>query len=167
MILIGVDPALVHTGVAVIQTDNQRSFKIVATEEIQTSTDDTLPVRLQQIYRAIKKQIEQYHPTVMVIEKIYSHHRHPQTVSILGHVRGVICLLVAEHGLMFKEYSSTRMSKAIVGRGQATPEQMKLMIQRLCALKEPIASEHIVDALALAITDVYQQRWESITARNV
>lgn len=160
MVCIGVDPALVTTGVAVIASESDSSLKVLTTGEIETSSRDPLPDRLLKIYSETKDFIQRYHPAVMVLEKLYSHHRHPQTVSLLGHARGVICLAAAEAGLDLREYAATRVCKAVLGRGQASSEQMRLMVERMLNLKGPVKSEHIIDALALTIAYIHNRRWE-------
>lgn len=162
MVLIGIDPALVATGVAIVETGAGRALRAIATEEITTRSDEMLPVRLQKIYSGIQRHIATYQPSVLILEKLYSHHRHPQTVSLLGHVRGVVCLLAAEYRLKLVEYAATRVCKALVGTGQASLDQMRLMVHRMVTMPAEVKSEHVVDALALAVTYAHNQRWEEL-----
>jgi len=166
MVLIGIDPALVTTGVAIVETGAGRSLRAIATEEIKTGSEEALPLRLQKIYTGIQRAIVSYQPSVLILEKLYSHHRHPQTVSLLGHVRGVVCLLAAEHKLKLVEYAATRVCKALVGKGQASLEQMRLMVHRMISIQEAVSSEHIIDALALAITYAHNLRWEELDLKQ-
>lgn len=160
MIIIGVDPALAATGIAVVEGDERGSARIVFTEEITTSPRDGLPARLTTIYSRLKSNVVTYQPAVMVLEKLYSHHRHPVTASLLGHVRGVACLLAGECALTLCEYAATRVSKALLGQGQASPEQMSRMVHQLARMTPgELRSEHIIDAAALAITYVHHRKW--------
>ena len=119
MIILGVDPALTITGYGVIQI----KAGILALREagiIRTSVKDPTPKRLDKIYRGVIKLIDDTRPDCLVLEKIYSHYRHPVTAYLLGQARGVICLTCAECKIPLVEYAATRVKKAILGRGLAS-----------------------------------------------
>ncbi len=154
MIILGLDPALSITGYGVIQVKGS----LIALREagiIRTSAKDPTPKRLDKIYRGVIKLIEDTNPDCLVLEKIYSHYRHPTTAYILGQARGVICLAAAEKNIPFFEYAATRIKKAIVGKGLASKSQVQRMVAGTLGLKSLPVYMDVTDALALAIAHSY------------
>jgi crossover junction endodeoxyribonuclease RuvC len=154
MIILGVDPALSITGYGVIQVKGS----LIALREagiIRTNAKDPTPKRLDKIYRGVIKLIEDTNPDCLVLEKIYSHYRHPTTAYILGQARGVICLAAAEKNIPFFEYAATRIKKAIVGKGLASKSQVQRMVAGTLGLKSLPVYMDVTDALALAIAHSY------------
>jgi crossover junction endodeoxyribonuclease RuvC len=97
----------------------------------------------------------------LVLEKIYAHWRHPATAFLLGHARGVICLLCAQNNIKLFEYLPTRIKKAIVGRGHAGKLQVKKMIEGLLKIKNTAYAFDVSDALALAVAHAQMNKGET------
>ncbi|MCX7661980.1 MAG: crossover junction endodeoxyribonuclease RuvC [Candidatus Omnitrophica bacterium] len=151
MKIIGIDPALCITGYGVIQVKNKKQYLVTA-GIIKTTARENILERLEKIYRGIEKILKSTKPDVLVLEKLYAHWRHPTTSFILGQARGVICLACAIYKIKFAEYPATRVKKAIVGRGNASKEQIQRMVIGLLGLKRVPKYSDITDALALALT---------------
>lgn len=154
MIILGVDPALAITGYGVIQVKGS-SLTLDEAGIIQTQAKEDTSKRLDKIYRGMIKLISDTHPDCLVLEKIYSHYRHPATSYILGQARGVICLAAASKAIAFFEYSATRIKKAIVGKGLAPKAQVQRMVASILGLKTLPRYMDVTDALALAIAHSY------------
>ena len=86
---------------------------------------------------------------------MYTHYRHTTTAGLLGHVRGVICLLSSQEKLDFFEYSPTRIRKAILGRGNASKQQIKGMMENIFKLKADSLPLDASDALAMAVAHAH------------
>jgi crossover junction endodeoxyribonuclease RuvC len=154
MVILGVDPALAITGYGVIQAE-KNSLALREAGIIQTSVKDDVSSRLDKIYRGISKLIEDTCPDCLVLEKIYSHYRHPTTSFILGQARGVICLAAAGKSVPLFEYSATRVKKATVGKGLASKAQVQRMVAGALGIKVLPRYMDVTDALALAIAHSY------------
>ena len=154
MIIAGIDPALAVTGYGVIQVQ-QNSLALIEAGVIQTTAKDATPKRLDKIYRGVLKLISDTHADCLVLEKIYSHYKHPATACILGQARGVICLAAATCGIPFFEYAATRIKKSIVGNGLASKAQVQRMVAHTLSLKVLPVYLDVTDALALAIAHSY------------
>ncbi|MDD5246588.1 MAG: crossover junction endodeoxyribonuclease RuvC [Candidatus Omnitrophica bacterium] len=157
MKILGVDPALTVTGYGVIEFKKGR-IGLVEAGVIKTTVKQDLAGRLERIYRATEKLISDTHPDVMVLEKIYSHYRHPATAFHLGQARGVIYLAGALAEIPVVEYGATRIKKAIVGRGLASKQQVQKMVAHSIGLEKLPAYTDVTDALALAIAHGYITR---------
>jgi len=156
MIILGVDPGLDTTGIAIVE-GNKNKFKIKYLEEIKTKRKEVLGERLKNIFISLEKIIKEYQPSLLVLEKLYSHYKHPLTSSLLGHARGVIVCLATLWKLKIVEFASTQVKKAITSRGSASKDQVKRMVEYLSGVNN-IGSQHLADALALVITYLHTQR---------
>jgi len=154
MIILGVDPALAITGYGVIQAKGN-GLVLHEAGIIQTRAKEDTSKRLDKIYRGMIKLISDSHPDCLVVEKIYSHYRHPTTSYILGQARGVICLAAASTGISFFEYGATRVKKAIVGKGLASKAQVQRMVANTLGVTSLPPYMDVTDALALAIAHSY------------
>ena len=67
----------------------------------------------------------------------------------------MICLAAAEKKVPFFEYASTRIKKAIVGKGLASKAQVQRMVADTLGLNSLPGYMDVTDALALAIAHSY------------
>ena len=86
----------------------------------------------------------------MILERLYSHYRHPTTVSLLAQVRGVILVLAEIYGIDSYEYSTTRARKSFLGKGSVKSYQVKKVAENVLGLK--LKSKHTADAFSLVAT---------------
>ncbi len=162
MIVLGVDPGLQVTGCVIV--DDSSKFDIKLLEEIKTKRTDDFSLRIKKIFDNLDRIIKTYKPEVLVLEKLYSHHKHPLTSSLLGHVRGVIMLSAQINGVKIVEFAATHLKKAITGAGRSSKDQMKKMTGFLAGLKDPVKSEHIADALGLVLTFINTKKYNDRTS---
>ena len=154
MKVLGVDPGLLITGYGIVDVAG-RQIKLFEAGIIRSSPKQKLQDRLNQIYDNLISVIEEASPEVAVIEKLYSHYKHPATAILMGHVRGIAYLAVRKKKLALFEYPPKRVRKAVVGRGGATKEQVARMVQAYLNLKQPPEPLDVSDALALAIAHAF------------
>ena len=154
MIILGIDPGLLVTGYGVIEAGRTFRPKLKEAGVIRTSPSVPISSRLSKIYKNISEIIKEYSPEVLVLEKLYSHYKHPVTSILMGHARGVICLAAGVFGIKLASYPSTRIKKAVTGHGQASKLQIQGMIQKNLNLKTRPEPVDVTDALACALTYV-------------
>jgi crossover junction endodeoxyribonuclease RuvC len=150
MIILGVDPGLITTGVVAVRCEGAL-LTVLDSREIKTSSRDALPVRLRCIYEGLELEFSKHKPDSLVLEKIFSHAHHPAAALALGHARGVIALVAGRHDIPLIELPATRVKRAVTSRGHASKRQVQQMVSRLTGLKGTIESEHVADALALVV----------------
>ena len=150
MKICGVDPGLRITGYGVIDVSGA-GIKLLEAGTIEPQSKDLLENRISKIYKNLDDIVAQYKPQVMVLEKIYTHYDHPTTASLLGHVRGVICLLCAKRHIKLAEHSVKRIRKAMVGSGAASKLQTQGMVAHVLKLSQEKLTPDASDALALAL----------------
>lgn len=154
MKILGIDPALAITGYGLINARNN-NLSLIEAGIITTSSKELITDRLEKIYCGITKLISDTTPEVLVLEKIFSHYRHPTTGYILGQARGVICLACAMKKVPLVEYAATRVKKAIVGKGLAPKAQVQRMVATVLGLNSLPKYTDVTDALGLAIAHSY------------
>ncbi|MFP4473368.1 MAG: crossover junction endodeoxyribonuclease RuvC [Candidatus Omnitrophota bacterium] len=156
----GIDPGLRTTGYGVIEAEKglPNTVHICEAGVIQPDTRASLPERIDKIHRNVSEIIAEYTPQIMVLEKLYAHYKHPVTASLLGHVRGVICLLCAQNHIVFSEHSVKRIRKALIGNGNASKIQTREAVAQTFHLDPNSLTLDASDALALALGFMYMQR---------
>lgn len=150
MIVLGVDPGLSATGYAVLDAGNGR----VGVRELgcaRSRSKQPLEARLRAIYDEVFAVLARWRPEVAVLEGLYSEYRFPRTAILMGHVRGAICLAADQSGARVVEISPAEVKQALTGSGRASKGQIRRAVTRMLALDSPPDSEHICDALAMAV----------------
>ena len=151
MRILGIDPGLGITGYGVIESSG-KGLKVIEAGIICSNAKYSIEKRLSGIYTKIIKLLKDTKPDVAVIEELYSHYRHPKTSILMGHARGIICLAVENQKIRLENYPSTRVKKAITGRGHASKQQVQRTVASLLNLTRIPESVDVTDALALAVT---------------
>jgi crossover junction endodeoxyribonuclease RuvC len=122
---------------------------------VRSRAHDALEAKLADIYRGVAELMTAFHPTVMALEKLYSHYERPTTAILMGHARGVICLAAAEAGVPICHYAATHVKKMLTGSGRAPKPQVQMAICRQFGLPEVPEPPDVADALAIALCHVY------------
>ena len=86
----------------------------------------------------------------MAVEDIF-YSDNVKTAIVMGQARGVSLLAPINLGLEPAEYSPREVKQAVVGRGNASKEQVHFMVKNLLHLTENIAPDDASDALAVAL----------------
>ena len=168
MRVLGIDPGLNITGYGLVEDKGSR-IKLIEAGIIRTSSDRPIQDRLRKIYDNLSEIIEEYRPEALIIEKIYSHYRHPVTAILMGHARGVICLLCGKYNLQLISYPSTQLKKSISGKGRASKRQVAGMVKTFLNLKKSPECDDVTDALALAIShlNIARRKYDISNKREV
>ena len=147
MKILGIDPGLRVTGFGVIHQAGPR-LSYVASGTIQIPDGD-LPSRLKVILEGVSQLVQTYQPECAAIEIVFSN-VNPQSTLLLGQARGAaICGLVGAN-LPVAEYTALQIKQAVVGKGNASKEQVQEMVKRLLRLPA-LPGADAADALACAI----------------
>lgn len=149
-IILGIDPGLNITGYGVLEV-NDKVLKLLDAGTIRTKASNPLTPRLTELFQGLVEVIDKYSPSVMGMEKIYSHYKHPATAIIMGHARGVLCLAAGLKGIRVESLPATRVKKAVTGSGRASKQQVNGMVCRTFGIKEELKPLDVSDAIAVAI----------------
>ena len=158
MPVMGVDPGLITTGYGFVETKGN-GFVLKGYGFIRTDASKEMPQRLNKIHKELSDLLDKHKPEALVLEKLYAHYKHPVTAALLGHARGVICMLAEEKKVPFFEYAATKVKKITTGSGHASKEQIQKMIEYTFGEKsESLGPKDTTDAISLAITHAYITR---------
>jgi len=149
MRIIGIDPGLLHTGWAVIDSVGP-SRHYVASGVILPPTKLEMPERLNTIFNGVSELCENFKPDVCSIEIIFAN-KNPKTTLILGHARAAAIVAVAHNNIPIFEYEPNMIKKALTGAGHADKEQIYKMLKILLPAAKPKTADES-DAIAIAMT---------------
>ncbi|MDD5005665.1 MAG: crossover junction endodeoxyribonuclease RuvC [Candidatus Omnitrophica bacterium] len=162
MLILGIDPGLNTTGYGIIE-ENQNNLKFIEAGYIRTQPKDNIEIRLSKIYTDLANIVKRYKLDAIVLEKLYAHYKHPVTACLLGHARGIICLVCAQNNIKLFEYAATRTRKAVLGRGNASKLQTQHMVLNMLGIRDKSKIPlDITDALSLAIAHSYIAKSEKL-----
>lgn len=159
MRILGVDPGTAVTGYGVIDSAGNR-HTLVEYGTIKTKASDPLPLRLNQLFEGLKAVIAAHKPDEVAIESIF-YSENVKTALVLGHTRGVLILAGTTNNLPVYEYSPREVKQSVVGRGNASKEQVQFMIKNILGLTDIPKPNDAADGCALAICHVHQRRFQN------
>lgn len=160
MIILGIDPGLATTGFGAIQID--RSVPAVLKYGyIRTSPKKQTADRLFQIHTDLEELIHSLRPDVLAVENVFSLVRYPKAGILLGGVLGIIYLSVFQNNLSMTEITPKEVKSSLAGYGGADKHQIKAAVKNLLKIRE-LKSLHASDALAIALTAFYRNRFRRI-----
>ena len=149
MRILGIDPGLLHTGWAVIESHgNTRTY--IASGVILPPAKLPMAERLTTVFRGVDALCEQYKPDACSIEVIFVN-VNPKTTLILGQARAAAIVAVGNRDIPVFEYEPNKIKKALTSAGHASKEQIDKMVRMLlpaAAPKTPDESDAIAIALA-------------------
>ena len=155
----GIDPGLVCTGYAVIESDGQHS-RLLHCSQIR-SRRGSLALRLQTIFSQISAALSEYQPQHAAVENVFFA-KDAVAALKLGQARGVAVCAAAVAGVPVFEYSSRSVKKSVVGQGGAGKEQVIYMVARILQIAERSCSDE-ADAIAIALCHAFSV----VNKRNV
>ena len=150
MRILGIDPGIARTGWGVVDSDGH-NFEVAGYGCLLTPKEELLPVRLLSIYKGIGSLVDRYSPGLMGVEQIFFA-RNVKTAIAVGHARGVCLLVGGERGISVEEVTPLQVKSFIVGYGNATKEQVGIMIKSILGLPLIPEPDDVCDALAIAVS---------------
>lgn len=149
MIILGIDPGTLITGLGVIEVTRGR-MALLAIDVIKNRADRSMPLRLKAIYRGIEETIARYHPDEFAIETAF-YGKNAQSALKIGHARGVSILAAVLRDIPTAEYAPREVKKAVTGNGAASKEQVQYMVKSTLNLRTTPKELDATDAVAVAL----------------
>lgn len=148
--VLGVDPGSRKTGWGVVDAGRGGTMRGVAAGVITLKADAPLADRLEVVYDALDALVDEHRPTAVAVEEVF-YAKYPNAAIKLGHVRGVVLLLVAKRGLGLGEYPPALIKRTVAGRGAADKRQVGRMVAAMLGFEQKLGAD-ATDALAIAMT---------------
>lgn len=146
--ILGIDPGLLHTGWAVIESQGA-SRKYIASGVVLPPTKAPLSERLLYIFRGVHEICEKFQPDECSIEITFVN-KNPTTTLVLGHARAAAIVAVADMNVPLFEYEPNKIKKALTSAGHADKEQVYKMVRMLLPMANPKTADES-DAIAIAL----------------
>ena len=147
-VYIGIDPGIATVGFAFLKGDRDHpqllDFGVVTTE-----AGLSLETRLQMIWEDFGQLLEQYQPSLGAIEEVY-YGANVTSASQVYQARGVLMLLLHQHGVQMQELHPSSLKLGITGDGSADKRQVQEMLQRIFSLEQLPHPDDAADALGMA-----------------
>ena len=145
----GIDPGLLHTGWAVIESAGSER-RYVASGVVLPNAKSPLPERLAVIFNEISKICDTWSPDECAIEITFVN-KNPTSTLLLGHARAAAMCAVGTKNIPVYEYEPTVIKKAIACGGHADKAQVAAMVKILMPAAAPKTADES-DALAIALS---------------
>ncbi len=148
MRILGIDPGTNLCGYGLLE---EKEGRVTALKwgVVDARKEKTHHEKLFKVSAFISEIILADNPDILAIEKAFIS-KNVQSAFKLGHIRGAIIVAALNHGLEVAEFSPTEVKQSVVGHGRAEKEQVNMMVQRLCHIREEVRSLDASDALAVA-----------------
>ena len=156
---LGIDPGTATTGFGLVRLEQDGSLVGVKYGVILTPKEATASERLVMLYDDLCGIINEYHPEVAAVEKLFFS-RNVTTALAVGQARGVVMLCLAQAGIEAFEYTPNEVKQAVAGYGGAQKKQVQEMVRALLALESIPKPDDAADALAIAITHLSTRRYD-------
>ncbi|MEA2020117.1 MAG: crossover junction endodeoxyribonuclease RuvC [Patescibacteria group bacterium] len=150
MRVLGIDPGLANTGWGIIQNSvPNEDWEVIDFGSVTTKARSSTAERLNKIYTEISGLIRKHSPDVVAVEKIFLGVNAKSALKV-GEARGAVILAAGDAKLEVREYTATEIKVALTDYGQASKEQVQLMVKRFLNLPKIPKPDHAADALACA-----------------
>lgn len=154
-VVLGIDPSLRGTGLAVIDA-RAEPMRLLASVTLKLGPKLAPYECLGRIADAVEKLAREHAVTQAAIEEtIYV--QNFRTAQAMGASRGAALSVLARLGVKVGEYAPTRIKLAVAGHGGASKEQVGRMIRSLLRLDEELALDES-DAAAAALCHAFTAR---------
>ena len=149
MFALGIDPGVSRCGFGVVSRDGA-GYRVVTAGVLTTPPDDPLPQRLASLAAELAALIDEHHPDVVVVERVFFQ-TNVRTAMSVGQASGLALAAAAAAGCEVVQYTANEVKQSVTGYGAATKEQVQRMVQSLLSLPVVPRPPDVADALALAL----------------
>lgn len=155
-LVLGIDPSLRGTGLAVIEFKGGRQPTMLSCATVKVKPKVPMAEALAEIHRSVTTMVERFSLNHVALEQtIYV--QNFQTAQILGAARGAAITAVALHELPIFEYAPLRVKQAVVGAGRASKEQMARTVMSLLGHGAQLGFDE-ADAAGVALCHAFTWR---------
>ena len=161
MRILGIDPGIGRCGWGMLEVQSSK-LKVIEYGCIETSPKKEAPERLTEIYAEVLRIIKKYEPEALSIEELFFN-TNAKTAFVVGQARGVILLAASQKNMSIAIYTPLQVKIALTGYGRAEKNQVGQMVKILLSLKTIPKPDDAADALAIAITHAFSNKYNKQT----
>jgi crossover junction endodeoxyribonuclease RuvC len=156
-LVLGIDPSLRGTGLALIDFQAGRSPVLLRCATVHVPPGRTMAVALAAIHRAVADYLERAPGVRHVALEQTIYVQNFQTAQILGAARGAAIAAAALRDLPVFEYPPLRVKQAVSGSGRASKEQLARTVKALLGHGRMLAADE-ADAAGVALCHAFTWR---------
>lgn len=153
-VVLGIDPGTNIMGYGIVG-NNGKNPKLITMGIIDLKKIDDPYKKLQIIFNATTKLIDEYKPNELAIEAPF-YGKNVQSMLKLGRAQGVAISAALHRNLPIFEYAPRKIKMAITGQGNASKEQVAAMLQKMLKFEDMPSNMDATDGLAAAVCHFYQ-----------
>lgn len=154
MIILGIDPGLARVGFGLIEISSEQ-IKMLDCGIIKTSKSESEGERMVEIAKDLSVLIEKWKPNLAAVEKFFFY-KSSTTISVVQ-ARGVLIMTLARFKIPTVEFPPMQIKLAVAGSGHAKKDEVLEAVMRELNLTTPPRPDDAADALAIALTGLFQQ----------
>jgi crossover junction endodeoxyribonuclease RuvC len=155
--VIGIDPGLAATGLAVVAGGDGGAAGVVRATTLRTSPGAPEAERLRSVFHAVVGAIREHRPEALAVERLLWGRNVGSAMSV-ARASGVILLAAAEAGLEAFEYAPLEVKMAVTGDGSAGKAEVRRALARLHGVADLPKEADAADAVAVAVCHLQQSR---------
>ena len=155
-LVLGIDPSLRGTGLALIDFTPGRQPVLLRCQTVKVAAKLPLAVALGEIHRAVAAFLDAAEVRHVALEQTIFVQNF-QTAQILGAARGAAISAAALRDRPVFEYAPLRVKQAVVGAGRASKEQMARTVMALLGHGRTLALDE-ADAAGVALCHAFTWR---------
>jgi crossover junction endodeoxyribonuclease RuvC len=156
--ILGLDPGLATLGFGVIACPASSAGRAPVTAleygVVQTPAKQEIGDRLVTIYDDLHQLLDTWKPDLISIEKLFFY-KMGNTIAV-AQARGVILLVLAQHGCPIVEFTPAQIKQALTGYGNADKGDVQQAVARELKLEKIPRPDDAADGLAVALTAWFQ-----------
>ena len=152
-IILGIDPGTTIMGFGIIKIVGKKMEFIQMNELLLQKYDDHY-LKLKLIFERTVELIDTFNPDEIAIEAPFFG-KNAQSMLKLGRAQGVAMAAGLSREIPITEYLPKKIKMAITGNGNASKEQVALMLKSLLNLKTLPKNLDATDGLAAAVCHFY------------
>ena len=155
-VVLGIDPSLRGTGLALIEFAPGRQPLLLRCRTVRVPAKHSMAEALAEIHRGVSAFLEGPEVRHVALEQTIFV-QNVQTAQILGAARGAAIAAAALRGRPVFEYPPLRVKQAVVGAGRASKEQMARTVMALLGHGRTLALDE-ADAAGVALCHAFTWR---------
>jgi len=154
VIILGIDPGLARVGFGLIETSSKQ-IKMLDCGIIKTNKSESEGERMVEIAKDLSELIQKWNPNLAAVEKFFFY-KSSTTISVVQ-ARGVLIMTLARFKIPTVEFPPMQIKLAVAGSGHAKKDEVLEAVMRELNLTTPPRPDDAADALAIALTGLFQQ----------
>ena len=146
----GIDPGTNFMGYAILKTTGKNckpELVVSGVVDMKKMSDPYL--KLQRVFQRTLQVIDSYHPDELAIESQF-YGKNIQSMLKLGRAQGVAIAAALQRNIPIFEYAPKKIKMSITGTGEASKEQIALLLRKFMTIPATISTLDETDAIAIA-----------------